>query len=50
MLTAFYVDVDRHYPGLLGLAVREGNGGVRERLAGAFVRHVLDQLAPPPGR
>jgi hypothetical protein len=49
-LGTFYVDVDRHYPGLIGLAVREGNGGVRERLAGAFVRHVLDQIAPPAKR
>jgi hypothetical protein len=49
-LAAFYVDVDRHYPGLIGLAVREGNGSVREHLAAAFVRHVLDQIAPPPKR
>lgn len=47
-LATFYVDVDQHYPGLIGLAVREGNGTVRERLAAAFVRHVLDQIAPPP--
>jgi hypothetical protein len=50
VLATFYVDVDQHYPGLIGLAVREGNGGVRERLASAFVRHVLDQIAPPAAR
>ncbi|MBV9931331.1 MAG: hypothetical protein JO013_10350 [Alphaproteobacteria bacterium] len=49
-LATFYVDVDQHYPGLIGLAVREGNGGVRERLAAAFVRHVLDQIAPAAKR
>jgi hypothetical protein len=47
-LGTFYVDVDRRYPGLVGLAVREGNGSVRERLASAFVRHALDQIAPAP--
>ena len=46
-LAAFYVDVNQHYPGLVGLIVREANGGVRERLASAFVRHALDQIAPP---
>jgi hypothetical protein len=45
-LGSFYVDVDQHFPGLIGLMVR--GGGVREKLASAFVRHVLDQLAPPP--
>jgi|GEM_PF-3742654 len=49
-LGTFYVDVDRHYPGLIGLAVREGNGSVRERLVSAFVRHTLDQIAPAPRR
>lgn len=43
-LGSFYVDVDQHFPGLLGLAVR--GGGVREKLASAFVRHILDQIAP----
>jgi hypothetical protein len=47
-LGSFYVDVDRHYPGLLGLAIR--GGGVRERLASAFARHILDQIAPVPAR
>jgi hypothetical protein len=47
-LGTFYVDIDRRYPGLIGLAVREGNGGVRERLAAAFVRRALDQIAPNP--
>jgi hypothetical protein len=46
-LATFYVDVDRRYPGLIGLAVREGGGAIRERLASAFVRHTLDQIAPP---
>jgi hypothetical protein len=45
-LGSFYVDVDKHFPGLIGLAVR--GGGVREKLASAFVRHVLDQIAPAP--
>jgi hypothetical protein len=45
-LGSFYVDVDQHFPGLIGLAVR--GGGVREKLASAFVRHILDQIAPAP--
>ncbi|HMC92874.1 MAG TPA: hypothetical protein VKI45_10470 [Allosphingosinicella sp.] len=47
-LGSFYVDVDQHFPGLIGLAVR--GGGVREKLASAFVRHVLDQIAPAARR
>jgi hypothetical protein len=43
-LALFYVDVNNRNPGLIGLAVR--GGGVREKLASAFARHVLDQLAP----
>ena len=45
-LGSFYVDVDQRSPGLIGVAVR--GGGVREKLASAFARHVADQLAPPP--
>lgn len=43
-LSSFYVDVDQGSPGLIGLALR--GGGVREKLASAFARHIFDQLAP----
>jgi len=44
-LGSFYVDVDQRSPGLIGVALR--GGGVREKLASAFARHIADQLAPP---
>jgi hypothetical protein len=47
-LASFYVDVDRRSPGLIGVALR--GGGVREKLAAAFARHVADQLVQQPRR
>jgi len=38
----FYVDVINSHSGLLGLALR--GGGVREKLADEFAKHIADQL------
>ena len=46
-LGAFHVDVVNVHSGLVGLAIR--GGGIRERLAEEFARHVARQLSPAPG-
>jgi hypothetical protein len=38
----YYVDVVNAHSGLIGLAIR--GGGIREKLAAQFARHIVDQL------
>lgn len=47
-LGAFHVDVVNVHSGLVGLAIR--GGGIRERLAEEFARHVARQLSPALAR